>query len=39
MSLAMCCLAVWRALDFYMGEIAIDIKSTKKLEKAVKKAA
>ncbi|CAK9083819.1 Uncharacterized protein SCF082_LOCUS39767 [Durusdinium trenchii] len=37
LSLAMCCLAVWRALDFYMGEIAIDIKSPKKLEKAVKR--
>ncbi|CAE7429504.1 unnamed protein product [Symbiodinium natans] len=34
LSCAMCCLAVWRALDFQAGEVAIDIKSRKKLEKA-----
>ena len=25
-------------MDFYMGEVAIDVKSSKKLEKATKKA-
>jgi hypothetical protein len=34
----MCALAGWRAMDFYMGEVAIDVKSSKKLEKATKKA-
>lgn len=33
----MCALAGWRAMDFYMGEVAIDVKSSKKLEKATKK--
>eukprot|EP00439_Symbiodinium_sp_Y106_P027191 s4159_g3.t1 len=34
---AMCCLAVWRALDFKAGEVAIDIKSRKKLAKAIER--
>jgi len=33
----MCCLAVWRALDFKAGEVAIDIKSRKKLAKAIER--
>ncbi|CAL1155326.1 unnamed protein product [Cladocopium goreaui] len=37
LSLCMCALAGWRAMDFYMGEVAIDVKSSKKLEKATKK--
>jgi len=37
LSLALCALAGWRAMDFYMGEVAIDVKSTKKLEKETKK--
>ncbi|CAE7878874.1 unnamed protein product, partial [Symbiodinium microadriaticum] len=34
---SMCCLAVWRALDFKAGEVAIDIKSRKKLAKAIER--
>eukprot|EP00435_Cladocopium_sp_Y103_P030205 s237_g7.t1 len=37
LSLCMCGLAGWRAMDFYMGEVAIDVKSSKKLEKETKK--
>ena len=38
LSLSMCSLAGWRAMDFYMGEVATDVKSSKKLEKETKKA-
>ncbi len=38
LSLALCALAGWRAMDFYMGEVAIEVKSSKKLEKETKKA-
>lgn len=38
LSLALCALAGWRAMDFYMGEVAIDVKSSKKLDKETKKA-
>lgn len=31
LSLAMTCLAVWRALDFSIGELAVDLKNPKPL--------